>query len=1457
MNTTHITALLRTTRNDRRSRKRHHATLRRSILGAGIAALLCGASPVFAGSATWLLVPTDNNWNSANNWTAGGPPNGSLDTATFFQTTTPSLRSAILSANTEVNTINFLPTANAFTITAAPTFTLTISGTGITNSSGVTQNFVNTTTGSFVGRITFTNSATAGSLIAIANNGAAGATSAFATTTFNNTSSAGNATITNFGGTGSGAGGGFLIFNNTANASTATINNNGGAATSGYAGSTFFRNNSNAGSAVINNNAATAADSNGGGNTSFDTASAGSATITNYGGATFTGSFQAGSVSFGNNATAGTAIILNNASTVAGSSLGGNAYFASTSTAGGATITNAGAAASGLGAGSTGFLGGSAGTATINNEGGSGNGASGGQTSFGIPTTLGGSTFTNPTGANSIITNKAGTFSGALGGSTYFGNPGIAGSATITNKGATVAGAFGGTTTFVATTASSAVITNEGAAGSGLGAGGSTIFNNSGTFASTAENATITNNGGTASGAAGGTTTFNDTSTAGSGHFTTNGGAADTALGGITSFFNSSTAGSGIFTNNGGTVSSSTSLATQGGSTIFHDTSTAASATITNVAVTVLTANPGSTVFHEGSTAGSSHIINNGSVLTLSIGGVGGLTQFFSNATAGSATITNNAAIVANPVGGETDFFGTSNAGTSAITNKGGLVSAGDGGRTFFFHSATASMATFVSEGGTVSGALGARTAFVNTSTAGGGTFTNNAGTASAATGGTTEFYDTATAGSGKITNGGCTVSGAFGGFTGFNGSSTAANATITSEGGTLSGATGGLTVFHDTSNAGNATLIANPGMNGGAGGAIFFTNSSTGGTPAVKVFGNGFLDITGTAATGVTIGSLEGTGNAFLGANTLTVGSNHVSTTFSGVIQDGGLNGGTGGALTKIGAGTLILTGANTYTGNTNVNGGVLSVNGSIASPSTFVNPGGTLGGTGIVLGHLTNSGTVKPGDSPGTLTIGGNYTQLSNGTLQIAVAGAQAGQFSVLAVGGKASLAGTLQVVQESGATLKGGDRLKILTAVGGVSGVFSTTVNPFSLLGIQVIYETNDVLLAFTQNSFAAITGLTPNQTAVARTLDGILSDPRAAKVIAFLNGESLGIVPSDLDKLGPEELTSIFHLAKALANIQTANVLHRTGEIRSEAGNDGGIAANSAGPGGGPHGPVGKRSKAVAPAENERWGIWMAGSGEFTQVGNRSNAAGFSLDSAGVTAGVDYRFTDHFAAGISLGYMNTTASLSNGGKIDADGGRVGAYATYFDRGLYIDAAVSGGANGYSTRRTTPNNTTATASPQGTEVNLLLATGYDWKWKGLTIGPTASFQYTNVQLDGFTESGTFSPLTVATKNADSARSALGFHATFDKKVGRAIIRPEVRAAWQHEFGDTSYSLTSSFATLGGSAFTVAGPETGRDSLLVGAGLSVLFNDRFSIYAYYDGELLRANYSSHNISAGFRYRF
>jgi outer membrane autotransporter protein len=1349
------TTILRIPRIHRQSRRK--STWHRRILGAGIAALLvCSTGPVFAGSATWQVNAATGDWNTAANWTAGGPPNGAADVASFALSTTTAIS---LSANTEVNGIAFLPTAPAYTITATPTFTLTISGTGITNNSGVLQSFVNPTNGSTqVGTISFTNGATAGVLTSFDNRGqSTGVGVRGGTTQFFNTATAGSAAITNGGGLANNTFGGRTVFHDSSTAGGATIHTLGGAFNGASGGDTDFFNTSNAGSSHLSVSGESVSGGSFGAITFHDSSHAGTSTITVNGG-TVSGGFG-GALTFHDTSSAMMATITNKAGIVADAQ-GGNTFFsnpaaanvpAHSSTAGNATIYNEGSLFSGLGGGSLTFDDtGSAGNASITNYGGQADGAHGGSMAF----------FGSATAGTATIVNKAGTMSGAEGGllTGIFG--GTLGSATVTNEGASVSGALGGRTDWDSSSAGSANISNNAATVTGAGASGS--LNLTGT--STAGTATISNQGSAVPGALGGTTTFSGSATAGSAGIANEGGTAPDGLGGVTRFNGTSSAGTGIFTMHGGTTPGA-----GGGTTIFGDTATASSGNFTNN------------------------------------GGFG--------------------------TGGSVDFLNGSNAGSGIFLNNGGAAFGEDGGHTYFH----------------------------NTSSGATGHFTVNGPTFAGASNGTIEFFDTSGAGAGFYTINGGTVPGGIGGSAFFHNSSNAAGGIFNVNGATITGAFGGNLIFNDTADAGAASLFINGGTGGGTGASLFFFGSSTGGTSRVILGGDGKMDVSLRNAPGVTIGSLEGDGNAFLGANNLTVGSNNLNTTFSGVMQDGGNGGGTGGSFTKIGTGTLTLTGINTYTGNTNINGGVLAVNGSIASPSTFVNAGGTLGGTGFILGHVSNAGIVKPGyDHPGKLSIGGNYTQYGNGTLQIAVAGAQPGQFSVLAVGGTATLAGAVQVVREQGATLKNGDTLKILTADGGVSGTFSSSVNPFSTLGMKVIYEANDVLLSFTQSSFVPY-ARTPNQKSAATALDGIAADPRAAQVVSFLNSEPLSSIPGDLDRLGPADLTSIFHIAKSLANIQTANTERRMDEIHAVLEAHTAIPINSVNvsAGTGARGPVGKRSKEIAPAGDERWGTWFSGSGEFTHVGSTTNAAGFNLDSGGVTAGVDYLFTDHFAAGISLGYMNTTASLSNGGKVDVDGGRVGCYATYYDRGFHVDASVSGGPNGYKTRRTMPNNTVATASPGGTEVNLLLSTGYDWKFGGLTIGPTATFQYTNVQLDGFTETGTFAPLSVIRKNAESLRTALGIKAAYDAKVGRRIIRPEVRASWQHEYGDTTYSLISTFASLGGSAFTVFGPSTGRDSLLIGAGLSVLWNDRFSTYAFYDGELLRTNYSSNNVSVGCRWRF
>jgi len=180
---------------------------------------------------------------------------------------------------------------------------------------------------------------------------------------------------------------------------------------------------------------------------------------------------------------------------------------------------------------------------------------------------------------------------------------------------------------------------------------------------------------------------------------------------------------------------------------------------------------------------------------------------------------------------------------------------------------------------------------------------------------------------------------------------------------------------------------------NGPGGGGIRFINNASGGTARIKL-DNGALDISGLTTAGTGVGSLEGSGNVFLGSKNLFVGSNNRSTAFSGVIQDSGDFGGAGGSLTKEGTGALTLSGINTYTGATVVSGGTLVVDGTIEhSSGVTVNAGGTLAGIGTVSATTVNDGgTLAPGQSEaqrGSIPLGvrGDLTFSAGATYRVPV--------------------------------------------------------------------------------------------------------------------------------------------------------------------------------------------------------------------------------------------------------------------------------------------------------------------------------------------------------------------------------------------------------------------------------------------------------------------------------------
>jgi len=354
---------------------------------------------------------------------------------------------------------------------------------------------------------------------------------------------------------------------------------------------------------------------------------------------------------------------------------------------------------------------------------------------------------------------------------------------------------------------------------------------------------------------------------------------------------------------------------------------------------------------------------------------------------------------------------------------------------------------------------------FMGGSSAGNGTFILNGGDNGASS--VSMGHDGATAGNATFT--------VNGNATGFERDNLFSMVAFTSAGAAVFTANGAVDTSHNPGvvsiggpvDPANATFIANPGTTGGAGGRIQL-QATTRNRARVEVFGsgngdvtNGTLDIsTFTTPIVMPIGSLEGNGLVQLGQNTLNVGSNNDSTTFSGAIQDGGLYGGVSGSLTKTGSGTFTLSGANTYTGNTTVTQGTLLVTnrtGSATGTGPVIINGGILGGTGkisgaVTIGSATRFGTISPGlaGRAGKLTISRTINFKQFGIYNADLDSTHVTADQVVATGVTIGSGATINLSDLGNAVLASGTVLTVVNNKAGVpiSGTFSNLADGSTL-------------------------------------------------------------------------------------------------------------------------------------------------------------------------------------------------------------------------------------------------------------------------------------------------------------------------------------------------------------------------------------------------------------------------
>ncbi len=544
----------------------------------------------------------------------------------------------------------------------------------------------------------------------------------------------------------------------------------------------------------------------------------------------------------------------------------------------------------------------------------------------------------------------------------------------------------------------------------------------------------------------------------------------------------------------------------------------------------------------------------------------------------------------------------------------------------------------------------------------------------------------------------------------------------------------------------------------------------------------------------------------------------------------------------------------------NANFVGGTTRLNGTKNwLDEAEIYPGATLGGTGnlTVASGLTNKGWIAPGNSIGTLTIDGDYTQSNTGGLAIEV---DSSSIDKLDVTGTATIkGGTLDVTTlgypAASTTAAFLDAATIEDEYGADDGDFFAELTDSSLLlDFEVVYDDTEesLALAVTQMPIAGYT-LTDNQRSMASAIDKAGAISGGSGVLDLLaqasNAEELGAM---LDQLSPEPYTAFARIGLGNTRAFQGTVLNQVGGQATARRHQDRFAATLAADGPGPD------SQASGQALwGELYGSWA----EQDKVRDGAGVKyGYDLDTYGLAAGYDLPLSDRMIAGVTAGFGQSEIDFSGlDAKTDVDTFTLGAYSTYSRDKYYAEGLVSASYSEFDTeRRITAAGTTAAADYNGGDAALRLGGGYHAvQGPNWTLGPIASLQYAYLWHEDFTESGAgeFNN-DLDSGSYDSLLSRVGVAFNGAVPAGNMTLRPKMTLEWGHEYMDEEADITARFNYADAEWFKVDGAESGRNSLLVGAGVEAQLSDSLMLYLNYNGDY-RHDFEAEAVTGGVQLAF
>lgn len=521
-------------------------------------------------------------------------------------------------------------------------------------------------------------------------------------------------------------------------------------------------------------------------------------------------------------------------------------------------------------------------------------------------------------------------------------------------------------------------------------------------------------------------------------------------------------------------------------------------------------------------------------------------------------------------------------------------------------------------------------------------------------------------------------------------------------------------------------------------------------------------------------------------------------------------------------------------------VNGGELSLFGTVKAPTLEVGVGGLLTGDGTIDGNLKHSGTLELKKHE-ELSVSGNATFESGSKVSVALDPSIAGE---LKVAGSATInGGTVEADVEAGIYNRN-TSYTVISTLQGVTGTFDNASSTIFFMDAALAYEGNDIVLTLTREFQQE--NLNPRHNSLAAALNNLnaISSGDARDLLDELAGLSAAEVDRAMEVLGGGSLVQ-----GALASITNARSISSVvSQVRSAlaGGSTFGLALASFSPEEDTTSQNGFFPQASASDSETIY--WMKGLVGWAQYQGAGSAFDSTVNTQGLLAGVAQKWDTYSEFGLFAGFSQQSSSQGN----DSSSSDNYNFGFHFKQPLndgWMAASVSYSYQETDSKRSVAIgavNATATADYPGHAISLGATFGRDLSWDAATVTPFVGGDLLWLQQDGYTESGAGAAnLTVATNTDTIAHIEAGAGIKHSYNQGAWEITPELKFSLRAELTDPVSSLNS---TLAGQSFTMTGAERERLSGHVQIGVSAQNDDGLTVEVNYAG-LYNEQFNDHTL--------